>query len=235
MSNLSFFEFKSKQVRTAVISGEIAFCLGDLFMAMRSTTTIAAAKALLEEELGDGVVIDHPIVDALGRQQIAVFVFQAGLTFLLSRSRTELGKQLNRLIHKEILPSLRKTGKYEVGQPIDRASNGLIAAREVSEIEALLANNPRLAQLCVDDAMNRVLGQKDLAQSQEPILRGVNEIAIAMGYKTDGSSRIKLGQFIKAQGFAPIKEKRICKGVMADINCYPDTPEIRKAIALFFT
>lgn len=236
-TNLSFFEFKSNRVRTFMIQGEIAFCLVDVLKAMASSTTTTQAQSLLLEGLGEGFVIVIPLQTAGGLQE-TLFIQEAGLTFLLSRSRTEIGKQLNRLIHKEILPSLRKTGRFEVGQQtpvVDRASNGLIAAREVSEIEMLLANNPRLAQLCVDDAMNRVVGQKAISQTQEPLLRGVNEIAIEMGYKTDSGSRVKLGKFVKAQGFVAAKEKRLCNGVMTDINCYPDTEKLRDAIARFFS
>jgi prophage antirepressor-like protein len=236
MNSLAFFEFRSDRVRTIVIDGNIAFCLSDVMLGMGSATNASRAKSLIDEGFGEGMVIVHTL-ETPGGVQDMLFVFEAGLTFLLSRSRTEMGKQLNRLIHTEILPSLRKTGKYQVGQPAiaQQQSNGLIAAREVSEIEMLLANNPRLAQLCIDDAMNRVVGQKAIAPTAEPMLRGVNEIALEMGFKTDSSSRVKLGQFIKTQGFVPTKEKRICNGVMTDINCYPDTPDLRAAIARFFS
>lgn len=45
MSNLSFFEFRSNQVRTAMIDGEIVFCLGDVLAAMGTSMTVYQAKA----------------------------------------------------------------------------------------------------------------------------------------------------------------------------------------------
>ncbi len=114
MSNLSFFEFKSNRVRTVVEDGDVLFCLGDVLKAMGSETKVTDAKTLLLDELGDGFVTNYPILDTIGRSQMSAFIRESGLTFLLSRSRTEIGKQLNRLIHTEILPSLRKTGKYQI-------------------------------------------------------------------------------------------------------------------------
>jgi prophage antirepressor-like protein len=117
MTNLAFFEFRSNVVRTATINGEIAFCLSDVLVAIGSGTNASRAKSLIEEGFGEGVVIVHTLQTSGGEQDL-LFVLESGLTFLLSRSRTELGKQLNRLIHAEILPSLRKTGKYQLNQPI---------------------------------------------------------------------------------------------------------------------
>ena len=103
-------------------------------------------------------------------------------------------------------------------------------AQSIREITDTLDDNPRLAQVLIDLAMNQVV-EKALPASQ---LRGVVEIAHGMGFKTDDSSRVKLGKFVKSQGFVAQKESRICNGIMTPINCYPDTPELRSAIALFF-
>jgi phage antirepressor YoqD-like protein len=118
LSNLSFFEYGSRQVRTAMIDGEIVFGLADALKAMKSTTTTAQAQSLISEGLGDGYNIVVPIADSLGREQDTIFVFEAALTFLISRSRTAIGRGLNKLIHTEILPSIRRTGKYEVAPAV---------------------------------------------------------------------------------------------------------------------
>lgn len=81
-----------------------------------SSTTTTAAAAMILDGLGDGLVFDIPIPDSIGREQNTTFILEAALTFVLTRSRTEAGKGLNKLIHTEILPSIRKTGKYEVAQ-----------------------------------------------------------------------------------------------------------------------
>jgi anti-repressor protein len=114
LSNLSFFEYGSRQVRTAMIDGAIVFGLADVLNAMKSTTTTAQAQSLISDGIGDGYNIVVSVADSIGREQDTIFVFEAGLTFLISRSRTAIGKGLNRLIHAEILPSIRKTGRYEI-------------------------------------------------------------------------------------------------------------------------
>lgn len=110
--SLTIFQFEQQSIRTIDIDGQPAFCLVDLLNAYKSTTRPSDAKAAIEEILGDGVVIDSPISDSLGRLQNTQFVFESGLTFLVSRSRTEIGKKFAQWIHHEILPSIRKTGTF---------------------------------------------------------------------------------------------------------------------------
>lgn len=54
------------------------------------------------------------IRDALGRMQPTFICAEPAVTFLVSRSNTEDGRRLNRFIHTEVLPALRKTGKYAI-------------------------------------------------------------------------------------------------------------------------
>lgn len=115
-----------------------------------------------------------------------------------------------------------------------------IIALEVSDaiakIEGNLSHNPRLCQVLIDHAMNSVIETKLLTASNELQLRGVVEIAIEMGYRkaANPSVRTKLGRFIARQ-FIPQKEKRLVNGILTDINCYPDSKDIRDAIAVYFT
>ncbi|MGV2830573.1 hypothetical protein [Myxosarcina sp. GI1(2024)] len=105
-------------------------------------------------------------------------------------------------------------------------------ANSVRHITDTLSDNPRLAQVLSDIAMNDVLPQKQLPGKK---LRGVVEIAHELGYKTNSSNRVILGKFIKDLGFNPVKETRLCNGIMTKINCYEDTDELREAITTFFT
>jgi anti-repressor protein len=113
LSNLSFFEYGARQVRTAMIDGEIAFGLADVLKAMKSTTTTSQAQESIFDGLGEGHVIVSTLLTSGGEQNL-LFIDEAALTFLLSRSRTESGKGLNRLIHTQILPTIKKTGRYEI-------------------------------------------------------------------------------------------------------------------------
>jgi prophage antirepressor-like protein len=115
--SLTIFQFEQQSIRTIDINGQPAFCLADLLNAYKSTTRPSDAKVAIEEVLGDGVVKSAPYSDSLGRLQETLFVFESGVTFLITRSRTETGKKLARWVHQEVLPSIRKTGSYSTGQP----------------------------------------------------------------------------------------------------------------------
>ncbi|MGI9142829.1 MAG: BRO-N domain-containing protein [Fluviibacter sp.] len=111
------FNFDDKQIRSITDeNGEPWFVLGDVLSAMGSTTTVTAAKSDIEDGLGDGLVTSIPILDRLGRRQNTHIINESAVTFLLAQSRTDAGKRLNRQIHTEILPSIRKTGSYMVPQ-----------------------------------------------------------------------------------------------------------------------
>lgn len=112
MTNIIQFTFETNTVRTiADDEGEPWFVLRDLMDAMGSKTKRQDAVASIEQGLGEGWVKNLPLQTS-GGEQTATIVSEAAATFLLSRSNTERGRKLNRLLHAEVLPSLRKTGKY---------------------------------------------------------------------------------------------------------------------------
>ena len=71
---------------------------------------------MVREELNNGFVSNLPILDNLGREQNALCISEPALTLFVSRSRTEMGKAMNRWIHIEVLPSIRKTGSYSLAK-----------------------------------------------------------------------------------------------------------------------
>ena len=76
------------------------------------------AQVLINEALGEGYNIVIPL-ETNGGLQETIFIYEEALTFLVSRSRTETGKKLNRWIHTEVLPSIRKTGSYSTDKQSD--------------------------------------------------------------------------------------------------------------------
>lgn len=114
MNDMIPFQFEQSQVRAiSDDQGEPWFVLRDLLDAMQSRTKTTDAVESIVQGLGDGFVNDVPILDALGRDQQAIIVSESAATYLLSRSNTDTGRRLNRFIHVEVLPELRKTGRYE--------------------------------------------------------------------------------------------------------------------------
>jgi prophage antirepressor-like protein len=116
MSNFSLTNFTADygQITSLVKEdGSIWFHASQLLANTGTKTTTTQAKTTIEERLGDGHNILIPISDSLGRTQETLFFSEAAATWYLSRSRTEAGKALDRKLHVEILPQIRKTGAYQ--------------------------------------------------------------------------------------------------------------------------
>jgi prophage antirepressor-like protein len=108
------FSFDGIAVRTLVQPDGEWFVLKDVIKAMGSTTRTSDAIRSIEQGLGEGVVVDYPLLTK-GGEQVVLIVSEAGVSFLLARSNTERGRKLNRFIHMEVLPALRRDGVY--GKP----------------------------------------------------------------------------------------------------------------------
>lgn len=113
MNNLQIFNFEQKKIRTVIDEkGDTWFILRDVLIAMGSKSRPSSAKISIIDGLGDGVVFEYPIIDSLGRSQQVTAISDSAVTFILSRSNTETGKRLNKFIHIELIPQIRKNGFY---------------------------------------------------------------------------------------------------------------------------
>ncbi len=209
MSTLTIFQFEQQSIRAGQLDGQPVFCLADLLAAIKSKTTIGDAKLSILDILGEGYVINLPLKTTTGIQD-ALFVFEAGATFLISRSRTAAGKKLNRWVHNEILPSIRKTGSYQ--QPelskIDLAR--MVIASEEAKIESDRRAAALVAQIEADEPAT-TLGDR-LAKAPNNIRIGDFAKSIGMGQnryfdelRTDGiiqqTSTLPYQQFLNAGYF----------------------------------
>lgn len=111
--------FKSEQFGDIRIvadkNNEPHFCLKDV------CCVLDLQSSAVMRRLEDGVTSNHPIVDALGRQQIAVFVNEDGLYDVILDSRKPEAKAFRKWITSEVLPTIRKHGAYMTDQAIEQA------------------------------------------------------------------------------------------------------------------
>ena len=70
-----------------------------------------------------GVVIHHPILDALGRTQEARVLTEPDVLRLIISSTLPAAQEFERWVFEEVLPSLRRTGSYAMpaAAPADRS------------------------------------------------------------------------------------------------------------------
>jgi prophage antirepressor-like protein len=147
--------------------GDPWFVLRDLLSAMKSSTTTTAAKLSVEQGLGDGLVFDLPLQTAGGIQTVAL-VAEAGATFLVSRSNTEAGKKLNRFIHLEVLPQIRKTGQY---------------SRKLSPAEVIIQQGQIMLAL-EQEQIRQAAMQRQLESRQDTTEQRLNQIETAVDHFT---------------------------------------------------
>lgn len=231
MNSLTVFNFDDLEVRTVVDEkGNPWFHASDCAKALGYKNPSKAVLDNVSPKYNQQLDLETP-------GSFPLFISEPGLYQLVMKSRLPSAERFQDWVFEEVLPTIRKTEKYEVPQQSKLPSRieALETARAVAEIEGLLNHNPRLAQCLIDHALNDVLGGQKLLEASR--LRGVVEIAIDMGFTTakNPSVRAKLGRFVsKMVGQLSQLEERLCNGTMQQIKCYPDTPEVREAVGSFF-
>ena len=233
MSNLSVFQFESNEVRTIVDTRDNSpwFVLKDVLAAMGSTTRPAIAKTSIEEVFGGGYTMITPLQTTGGRQEITV-INEPATTFLISRSNTEIGKKMNRWIHGEVLPSIRKTGSYSTlskqhraGSPAEMLEGAEVLARVLNLNGSSLvgamkrtvkANYPALLPMIPDYAIDApVVAGQEGAQSSEACF-SLTELLKRSGAKI---STIKANKRLVELDILEEKERPSSKGVTKKFKC----------------
>ena len=147
MKDLVKFEFQGKGIRTVVIDGNPYWVAKDIAEVLGYKDTVNAVKQHCR-----GVVKRHPIVDALGRTQEARVIGEPDLYRLIAHSKLPAAVEFERWIFEEVLPQIRKTGKYEVQktpQTYIEALEALVIAEK--EKQKLIENNTEL-EIKLDEA-----------------------------------------------------------------------------------
>lgn len=106
---LTVFNFEQQEVRTAIgESGEPMFVATDVCRILELVNSRQAVESLDEDEKGVCNVY------TLGGQQTMNCVNESGLYHLIFTSRKEKAKKFRRWVTEDVLPSIRKTGRYSL-------------------------------------------------------------------------------------------------------------------------
>ena len=121
-------------VRTIIRDGEPWFVAADVCAVLGISNSRDAVKRLDEAEKGVGET------DTLGGQQSISIVSEAGLYRLVMRSNKPDAVRFQMWIAHEVLPTIRKTGRFEIAQqhaiPQTFAQALELAARQARQLEA---------------------------------------------------------------------------------------------------
>jgi prophage antirepressor-like protein len=128
MTALIPFEYSGRQVRTVQVDGEPWFVAADVCAVLELNNVTMAVASLDEDEKG------FSTIETPGGEQRVVIVNEPGLYSLILRSRKPEAKAFKRWLTHEVIPALRKRGRYDV--PADFATALELAAKQAREIEA---------------------------------------------------------------------------------------------------
>jgi prophage antirepressor-like protein len=137
MNNLQrVFNYQERQVRTIIKDGEPWFVATDICNILEIGNTTDAVSRLDADEKG----LDS--TDTLGGKQYLVLVNEPGIYSLILKSRKKKAKPFQRWITHEVLPTIRRTGAYEVKTVESRDTVALQVARQL--LIAVEANTERI-------------------------------------------------------------------------------------------
>ncbi|MFJ7069881.1 phage antirepressor [Streptomyces sp. NPDC101115] len=108
------FPMTGEAVRILDIDGDPWFVARDVFAILGLTNTTEAMRSLDDDEFSTAEVVDS----AGRRQPNAYIVSEPGLYSLVMRSRKPQARAFKRWVRHDVLPSIRRTGKYEVSVPV---------------------------------------------------------------------------------------------------------------------
>lgn len=114
-SNVIPFRFEKREVRTLLIAGEPWFVASDVCAALAIGNASLAVNGRADRD-GDGLEEDEKGIATVntpsGEQQMLV-VSESGLYALIFKSRKKEAKRFQRWVTAEVLPTIRKHGRYE--------------------------------------------------------------------------------------------------------------------------
>ena len=110
MSNqIQIFNFNSNQVRIQIINDKEYFLAKNVCDILELANVGQAISRLERDD-----IITNDGTDKLGRTQQMAYVSEAGLYELVFASKKPEAKEFKKWVFNEVLPTIRKTGKYEV-------------------------------------------------------------------------------------------------------------------------
>lgn len=163
--NLISFDYNNNIVRTQVTEdGEPLFCLADVCKVLELNGTENTVRQL-KEEFGCPVLNTGHLVDSLGRNQKAIFITEPQLYFVMMRSRSEQAKPFRQWVVNEVLPTIRKTGRYET----PKAAPTTIPLKDLVEVTKLVLEPAGIEgnqlALALDKVVKKKTGESALALS----------------------------------------------------------------------
>ena len=118
MKNQIFKNEEFGQIRTCEVNGETYFVGKDVASALGYTNTMKAIRDHVDEEdkLGERIVLS-------GQNRQATVINESGLYSLILSSKLESARRFKRWVTSEVLPAIRRNGRFELEQHNKQLAN----------------------------------------------------------------------------------------------------------------
>ena len=123
MNELQVFSYQSNEVRTVMRDGGPWFCLKDVCSVLGISKYRDLAAKMDADERGS-IRVDTP-----GGKQDMTVINESGLYFVILRSDKPEAKPFRKWVTSEVLPAIRKTGKYKANALPDGTRDMLAEAK----------------------------------------------------------------------------------------------------------
>lgn len=208
------FSFEGAEVRALVIDSEPWWVAVDVCSAL-GLSDPRKSIGLLDEDERNTV----PVTDSLGRQQQTYIINESGLYSLILRSRKPEAKAFKRWITHDVLPAIRKHGRYEAApapQPREiTAAAGPLPYKEQAEVVVIFAQAGVLpesyATATAKIIVARAMGERPALESSETPLYAATFLA-EKGHKPKTVAKFQSGfgsrvsnRYFKVHGRRPEK------------------------------
>ena len=110
MSALTIFNFENTPVQTIVENNEIFFRATQLAELLQYKNPHDA----LRKHVDSDDLAKREIVNTINKRAQVLFVNESGMYSLVLSSKLEQAKKVKRWVTSEVLPAIRKTGKYQL-------------------------------------------------------------------------------------------------------------------------
>ena len=142
MTQMQMFDFKGKNVRTVMKDGQPWFVLNDVVQVLELSNS-----RMVKERLSGDVSSTYPIPDSLGRPQDTTVINEDGLYDTILESRKPEAKAFRKWITGKVLPSIRKTGSYNLQDPQMLIALALVEAQKLldSKDQQIAVMQPKAA------------------------------------------------------------------------------------------
>ena len=181
------FNFGDHEVRTLIKEGEPWFVAKDVCDVLDIQNTTQATSRLDEDERS---------IFKIGRQGMTNIINESGLYSLILASRKPEAKAFKKWVTSEVLPSIRKQGKYEVKASIPQSYSQ--ALLEAGRLAAIVEQQELLMQ---EQKEALILAAPKVEYVDNFVERGNNRSLTDVAKELEISAK-ELGRWLRQEGHA---------------------------------